>query len=113
MSYRFVCPLPLLLIILTPIFQFNFSDHTKIILSAHGLQITYIDKAYKVTKFSLRDVMANALRGCAGLDEAATKFNHRLLCKLKYSREVMMSISNAKGGEEGMVKRVQSSAELR
>ena len=41
--------------------QFNFYDHSKIILSAQGLAIAHIDKNYVLTRWSLSQVMARAL----------------------------------------------------
>ena len=44
------------------VLQFNFYDHSKVILSSHGLVITHIDKNYKLTKWTLSEVMALSLR---------------------------------------------------
>ncbi|KAJ7276187.1 kinase-like domain-containing protein [Mycena haematopus] len=41
--------------------QFNFYDHSKIILSSHGLLVTHIDKSYCMSKWTLRQVMKLAL----------------------------------------------------
>ncbi|KAK1226206.1 Cell cycle serine/threonine-protein kinase cdc5/MSD2 [Marasmius sp. AFHP31] len=87
--------------------QFNFYDHSKIILSSHGLSIVHIDKNYKLTRWTLMDVMRIALQVAAspdshGLDPNAVKFNQRLVDKLKYCKEVLVSIKTAskEGGDD-------------
>lgn len=37
--------------------QFNFYDHTKIVLSQAGLRVTYIDKAYQMSSWTLSEVL--------------------------------------------------------
>lgn len=78
--------------------QFNFYDHSKVILSSHGLLITHIDKNYKMTRWTLSEVMAQALKpalALAHLDPDQVKFNQRLVDKLKYCKEVLVSIRTA------------------
>ena len=80
------------------VLQFNFYDHSKVILSSQGLLVTHIDKNYTLTRHSLAEVMARALRPpVADPDEA--KFNQRLVDKLKYCKEVLVSIRNASQGQ--------------
>lgn len=74
--------------------QFNFYDHSKIILSSHGLLVTHIDKNYKMTRWTLSEIMAQALQPPVADPEQA-KFNQKLLEKLKYCKEVLASIHNA------------------
>ncbi|KAF8122144.1 kinase-like domain-containing protein [Boletus edulis] len=84
------------------VLQFNFYDHSKVILSSHGLMVTHIDKNYKLTRYTLSEVMAQALQGPAGMDAEQAKFLQRLVDKLKYCKEVLTSIRNASAGmEEG------------
>ena len=79
------------------VIQFNFYDHSKVILSSQGLLVTHIDKNYTLTRHSLAEVMARALRApVADPDEA--KFNQRLVDKLKYCKEVLNGIKNASSG---------------
>ncbi|KAI0941865.1 hypothetical protein AcV7_002434 [Taiwanofungus camphoratus] len=80
------------------VLQFNFYDHSKVILSSQGLLITHIDKNYKLTRWTLSEVMSQALRPPVADPEQA-KFNQRLLDKLKYCKEVLVSIRNASGGQ--------------
>lgn len=97
MSYRCVLRcFPLRACALTIIFcvQFNFYDHSKLILSSHGLRVTHIDKNYNVTRWTLAGVMAQALRPPVADPEQA-KLHQRLVDKLKYCREVLSSIRNA------------------
>ncbi len=83
--------------------QFNFYDHSKIILSSHGLLVTHIDKHYKMTRWSLSEIMATALKAEAGnIDEAQAKFNGKLVDKLRYCREVLVNIKTASGVDEGV-----------
>ncbi|KAF9261697.1 Pkinase-domain-containing protein [Marasmius fiardii PR-910] len=91
------------------VLQFNFYDHSKIILSSHGLSIVHIDKNYKLTRWTLTNVMRMALQVAAspeahGLDPSAVKFNQRLVDKLKYCKEVLVSIKAAskEGGDLGL-----------
>ena len=89
--------------------QFNFYDHSKLILSSNGLLVTHIDKNYKMTRWTLTDLMAQALRLSTYPDAAADmppdelKFHQRLMDKLKYCKEVLASIKTASvnGGEIG------------
>ncbi|KZT24843.1 Pkinase-domain-containing protein [Neolentinus lepideus HHB14362 ss-1] len=81
--------------------QFNFYDHSKMILSAHGLVVTHIDKNYKLTKWRLSEIMALALQEKpADADEA--KFQQRLVDKLKYCKEVLLSIRKVTEQTEGV-----------
>jgi cell cycle serine/threonine-protein kinase CDC5/MSD2 len=77
--------------------QFNFYDHSKIILSAQGLAIAHIDKNYVLTRWTLSQVMARALLP-PSTDREQAKFAQRLLDKLKYCKEVLLSIRNASAG---------------
>jgi len=77
--------------------QFNFYDHSKIILSTQGLAITHIDKNYALTRWTLSQVMARALLP-PSTDREQAKFAQRLLDKLKYCKEVLLSIRNASAG---------------
>ncbi len=67
-------------------FQFNFYDHTKLILSSKGLGITYLDKQYEMSNQTLSEVMKTAFK------TDRTKREDKLLNKLKYAREVLESI---------------------
>ncbi|OCH85271.1 Pkinase-domain-containing protein [Obba rivulosa] len=75
------------------VLQFNFYDHSKLVLSSHGLHITHIDKNYNLTRWTLAGVMAQALRPPVSDPEQA-KFHQRLVDKLKYCKEVLISIQN-------------------
>jgi len=102
------------------VLQFNFYDHSKVILSAHGLAIAHIDKNYVLTRWTLSQVMARALLP-PSTDPEEAKFAQRLLDKLKYCKEVLLSIRNASAGtgssvsaaEGGMVSAKASKASLR
>jgi len=78
--------------------QFNFYDHSKVILSSHGLLVTHIDKNYKITRYTLSEIMAQALQPPVA-DPDQAKFNQRLVDKLKYCKEVLMSIRNASANQ--------------
>ncbi|KIJ59921.1 hypothetical protein HYDPIDRAFT_177620 [Hydnomerulius pinastri MD-312] len=82
------------------VLQFNFYDHSKVILSSHGLLVTHIDKNYKLTRYTLSEIMAQALLPPVSDPEEA-KFNQRLVDKLKYCKEVLMSIRNASANQAG------------
>jgi cell cycle serine/threonine-protein kinase CDC5/MSD2 len=79
--------------------QFNFYDHSKVVLSHDGLRITHIDKNYKLTRWRLADVMATALRPPVA-DAEQAKFDQRLVDKLKYCRDVLISIKNVSETQE-------------
>ncbi|KAH7929999.1 Pkinase-domain-containing protein [Leucogyrophana mollusca] len=76
------------------VLQFNFYDHSKVILSSQGLLVTHIDKNYKISRYSLSEIMAQALKPPVA-DPDQAKFNQRLVDKLKYCKEVLTSIKNA------------------
>ena len=82
--------------------QFNFYDHSKIILSAQGLAIAHIDKNYVLTRWTLSQVMPHALLPPSSDTEQA-KSAQRLLDKLKYCKEVLLSIRNASSSAAGSV----------
>ncbi|KAL5522527.1 hypothetical protein ACEPAG_8543 [Sanghuangporus baumii] len=73
--------------------QFNFSDHTKLILSSQGLLVTHINKDYELSRWTLSEIMARALRPSD--DPVEAKFVARLAEKLKYCKEVLYSIHTA------------------
>ncbi|KAG9119145.1 Cell cycle serine/threonine-protein kinase cdc5/MSD2 [Ceratobasidium sp. 392] len=83
------------------ILQFNFYDHSKVILGSQGHSITHIDKHYVVTHYTLSSVMTRVVSGRYA-DAAEKKFYEKLLGKLKYSRDVLQSIrrssANANAG---------------
>ncbi|CAL1698741.1 unnamed protein product [Somion occarium] len=75
------------------VLQFNFYDHTKVVLSSQGLVVTHINKNYEATRMSLSEIMAQSLRPPVA-DHEHAKFNQRLVDKLKYCKEVLVSIRN-------------------
>jgi cell cycle serine/threonine-protein kinase CDC5/MSD2 len=78
--------------------QFNFNDHTKVILSCSGLRVTHIDKSYNLTRWKLSQVMADSLSSDPSspeMDADKTKFRQRLFDKLKYCKEVLGGIKSA------------------
>ncbi|KAF9225661.1 Pkinase-domain-containing protein [Gyrodon lividus] len=80
------------------VLQFNFYDHSKVILSSHGLLVTHIDKNYKLTRYTLSEIMVQALQPPVA-DAEQAKFNQRLADKLKYCKEVLTSIRNASANQ--------------
>ncbi|KAJ7368081.1 kinase-like domain-containing protein [Mycena albidolilacea] len=80
--------------------QFNFYDHSKIILSSHGHLVTHIDKSYSITKWTLRQIVKLALNP-QGQDREQVKLVTKLMDKLKYCKEVLSSIQAASGKEDG------------
>ncbi|KAG6906303.1 hypothetical protein DXG01_014672 [Tephrocybe rancida] len=80
--------------ILTLCLQFNFFDHQKIVLSSHGLRIIHIDNEYNLTRWKLIDVMDLALQPPIK-DPEAHKFNQRLVERLRFCKEVLVSICKA------------------
>ncbi|KAH6908386.1 Pkinase-domain-containing protein [Coprinopsis sp. MPI-PUGE-AT-0042] len=94
------------------VLQFNFYDHSKLILSSNGLLITYIDKSYNLTRWTLQDVMAFSLNPPSDASEDEQKFNQKLVDKLKYCKEVLISIKTASaGGEDGEATAAESGKE--
>ncbi|KAE9396676.1 Pkinase-domain-containing protein [Gymnopus androsaceus JB14] len=87
------------------VLQFNFYDHSKIILSSSGLVVTHIDKNSVLTRWTLSDIMRTALRMAVSttveFDQEAIKFNQKLVDKLKYCKEVLVSIQSASAGSGG------------
>lgn len=84
------------------VLQFNFYDHSKLILGSQGHSITHIDKHYTITHYTLSGVMERIVAN-RWADAAEKKFYDRLLSKLKYSRDVLQSIrrSTANAGAGG------------
>ncbi|GJJ15054.1 hypothetical protein Clacol_009329 [Clathrus columnatus] len=79
------------------VLQFNFYDHTKVIISSNGLLITHIDKNYNLSKWPLSELMTRALLPPHS-DPVKAKLHQRLLDKLLYCKEVLTSIRNAENG---------------
>ena len=77
--------------------QFNFYDHTKVILSSQALLVTHIGKDSDVTRMSLSELMEQSL--CPPEDPVQAKFIQRLVEKVKYAREILLSINAKAGGE--------------
>ncbi|KXN83099.1 Cell cycle serine/threonine-protein kinase CDC5/MSD2 [Leucoagaricus sp. SymC.cos] len=78
---------------------FNFYDHSKLILSSHGLLVTHIDKNYNLTRHKLSDIMAQSLNPTSNNnDPEQVRFNQKLVDKLKYCKEVLVSIKEASAG---------------
>ena len=77
--------------------QFNFYDHSKIILSSQGLLVTHLDKDYHARRFKLSEVMAIAMAPPSDYPDEL-KFNQRLVDKIKYCKEVLIGIKNASSG---------------
>ncbi|THV04761.1 Pkinase-domain-containing protein [Dendrothele bispora CBS 962.96] len=102
--------------------QFNFSDHTKMILSTHALVITYIDKTGTLTRWTLAEIMKLSLEiargdhaedGPAPLTPEETSFNQKLVDKLRYCKEVLLSIdklSHESGATAGSTATVTATA---
>lgn len=81
--------------------QFNFMDHTKLILSSQGLVVGFIDEEYNLTRWTLSGIMARALKGHpAGTTEDQITLFNRLMDKLHYCKEVLIGIHNAARGDD-------------
>ena len=80
--------------LLTHCLQFNFHDHSKLILSSQGLVVTHIDKHYKLTTTTLSDIMLRSL-SAPPVDPEVARYESKLLEKLKYAKEVLHTIKVA------------------
>ncbi len=76
------------------VLQFNFFDHSKLILSSNGLLVTHIDKSYALTRYSLAEVMETALKP-PHPDPEQAKSHQRVLAKLNYAKEILTNIKTA------------------
>lgn len=63
-------------------------------MSSQGLLVTHIDKDSTLGRWSLSEIMAQSFRPPPA-DPVEAKFQQRLFEKLKYCREVLVSIRNA------------------
>ena len=70
--------------------QFNFNDHSKMILGQQGLVVAHIDKKYRLTHWTLSEIVARAIEGSG--DAAEQKFVAKLVEKLRYCREVLRQV---------------------
>ncbi|KZS96268.1 Pkinase-domain-containing protein [Sistotremastrum niveocremeum HHB9708] len=89
------------------VLQFNFYDHSKLILSSDGLVVTHIDKHYNITRWTLSDIMQRSMLP-PSTDPAAAKLQQRLMDRLRYSKEVLISIRNAQHEGTGISSLVNS-----
>lgn len=71
--------------------QFNFYDHTKMILSLGGCVITYIDKDYTLSRWTLDEILTKQ-----SSDDREKKRMDGILIKLKYCRDVFATTSGAR-----------------
>ncbi|KAJ8518327.1 hypothetical protein ONZ45_g4587 [Pleurotus djamor] len=101
------------------VIQFNFNDHTKVILSSQGLLVSLVDKNHKLTHWPLRDLMATSIRiqsvgrtqpapsgtgtvtVVEGMEPEEVKLMTKLVEKLKYCKEILLSIKNASNQNDG------------
>ncbi|KAH9923446.1 Pkinase-domain-containing protein [Epithele typhae] len=75
------------------VLQFNFYDHSKIVLSSQGRVVSYIDPDHQFQKYTLAGIMASALQPSSRPEKA--KADQRLYDKIQYIREVLLSIHSA------------------
>jgi len=59
-----------------------------------GLVVTHIDKQYRLTHWTLSDLMRRALLP-APADPETAKFEQKLVEKLKFAKDVLYSIKHA------------------
>ena len=76
------------------VLQFNFHDHSKVVLSHSGRRVTYIDRNYVMFRHSLAELCAVSLRP-PHPDPERAKYYQRLTEKVKYCKEVLVSIRAA------------------
>lgn len=68
------------------VLQFNFYDHTKLILSHGGHVVAYINKNDELTQYFLADLILE------GTTEEEKRLHEKLVLKLKYCRQVLREI---------------------
>jgi polo-like kinase 1 len=83
------------------ILQFNFYDHTKLILSADGLVVTIIDKHYAMHCWTLASLLQPQ-----GDGERERAKHERYITKLEYARSLLARM-RAHGGMGATAARVQ------
>ncbi|KAH7098852.1 Pkinase-domain-containing protein [Auriculariales sp. MPI-PUGE-AT-0066] len=71
--------------------QFNFNDHTKMIISQNGHAIAQIDREYRLTHFTLSEIMARSLDPAYADDKEL----NRIVDKLRFLREVLRQAAQA------------------
>ncbi|EJU02268.1 Pkinase-domain-containing protein [Dacryopinax primogenitus] len=82
--------------------QFNYSDHTKIILSYSGRYVTYVDKTYNLHEHTLAELMATAVAPPESKTDKNVRSNEQVLKRLRYCREVLNTMQRKNlNGEEG------------
>lgn len=82
------------LVLTFPLSQFNFYDHTKLIIASSGLHVSYIDRQNNITRHKLSELMMTSLAP-SRLTPDERKSHERLVSKLKYCKEVINSIRMA------------------
>lgn len=102
MSFRYVSPpVEFLTVLLTPVFeQFNFYDHTKLLLTQNGSVVTFIDPDFKLQSFSLQSLFREAarlghFRATPTADPAGVRRLEQLrliMEKLTYCRDVLKTL---------------------
>ncbi|KIJ27578.1 hypothetical protein M422DRAFT_271247 [Sphaerobolus stellatus SS14] len=83
------------------VFQFNFHDHTKVILSSQGMLVTHIDKNYVRTRWPLVDIIRQALLP-PHHDPAKAKMYSRLFERLKYCQSSLVNLRNVQSGSNNV-----------
>jgi len=69
--------------------QFNFMDHTKLIISHDGLLLTYLDKNYQCSQHSTVDLLDPSV---PENEHQLQRTKDKLVSKIKYARDVLKLI---------------------
>lgn len=90
------------------VLQFNFYDHTKVILTENGAVVTFLDPNFKPTTYSLLQLFREAHRvGYWSRDKAEEADGRKaarleqitfILSKLEYARDVLRTLSQRRAG---------------
>lgn len=76
--------------------KFNFFDHTKLIISCHGLHILYIDKHSDRHLLTLSSVVEDTI-SASSLSDDARKFNSKLVRKITFCKDLLHHILTYSG----------------
>jgi hypothetical protein len=88
-----------------PSAQFNFYDHTKLIITALGQTLTFIDPSFTLTTYSLSQLFSLASHlGHYSSSSNSDKLERvrYLLGKVEYCRDVLKTLSQRKAAQQAL-----------
>ncbi|GAA5963700.1 hypothetical protein JCM3765_003550 [Sporobolomyces pararoseus] len=96
------------------ILQFNFYDHTKLIITSQGQTLTFIDPSFTLTTYSISQLFHLAAQHghYSSVDQGSEKLEkvRYLLGKVEYCKDVLRTLSQRKAAQQAQKEKGSSTA---